>query len=170
MKFEYRSGGNDNDPLSNSMNSGYALPMPRGMARGICYLFLVTGLGFLGLATYLYFKQVEFMKTAIISRAQIMELIEDTGDIGKDDTTYRAILNFTAQDGKPYTVKSSVGYSRGLQSVGEQTEVIYAPGKPQEADLNSFFSNWISIILYVIGLVFFGLASVGLYLTHRRSP
>jgi hypothetical protein len=47
--------------------------------------------------------------------------------------------------------------------------VIYAPGKPEEADLDNYFSNWISVLLYVMGLVFFGLSGVGLYLTRRAA-
>jgi Protein of unknown function (DUF3592) len=168
MKFEYRSGDNDS-PLNNGSGSDYAQAMPRWMARAICFVLLTIGIAILAVATYLYFKQVEFMKTAVRSPAQIMELIEDKGEIGKDDTTYKPILRFIANDEKTYEIKASVGFSRGLQNVGDQVQVIYAPGKPEEADLDNYFSNWISVLLYVMGLVFFGLSGAGLYLTRRST-
>jgi Protein of unknown function (DUF3592) len=166
MRIEFNS--NNDDPLS-SNSANYAQPMSNGMARIVCYVLLAVGILLLGIATFLYMRQVEFMKTAIKSPARITELFEDTGEVGKDDTVYRAQLAFTAQDGKDYQVRSTIGYSRGLQSVGDQVEVIYAPGKPQEADLDSFFGNWISIILYGMGLTFFGLSSLGLYITGRKK-
>ncbi len=168
MKIEYRSG-DDNEPLSNGSSIGYSQPMPSRWARWIALFFAVTGLGIFALSTYLYLKQVAFMKTALTVPAQITELIEDTGDIGKDDTVYRPVLRFTTSDGVAHIVRASVGFSRGIQNVGDQVEVIYAPGKPDEADLNSFFSNWISVILGAIGLVFLGLGGLGVYLTGRNN-
>jgi hypothetical protein len=128
---------------------------------------LAMGLAFTALTFWQFSREMAFVKAAKTAPAVIIDFVEDTGDIGKDDTVYRPVLQFTAEDGKSYTLRSDTGYSAGVQRLGEASEVLYLPSDPQQAQEKGLISNFISIVLGVLAAIFVALGCLGVYLSWR---
>ncbi|GAB3509195.1 hypothetical protein GCM10027341_45890 [Spirosoma knui] len=84
-------------------------------------------------------------------------------DSAKNRTTtyYHPTVRFKTPVGESFTFTSSVGSSQHSHRVGQQIDVRYLPGDPEDAQVDEFMGLWLTtIVLAFIGLPIL-LASVG---------
>ena len=115
---------------------------------------------FLGLAAAMSFLMAlafglytwHFRRTAIRMPGQVIELRKE---IDEGDTTYRAVFRFSDADGKQHTVTSSMNMKPAGHRVGDRVAVLYPPGNPEGARIDSFWELWFTpTIPLVIGAGF----------------
>jgi hypothetical protein len=84
--------------------------------------------------------------------------------------TWRPVVRYTAE-GASYTFESSVGSKPPAYDAGDQVEVRYPPGHPDQGRLNSLLEMWFApAIKAVLGLVLLA-AALGpiLFIRRRRN-
>ena len=115
---------------------------------------------FLGLAACLSFLMAlafglhtwHFRQTAIRALGQVIELRKE---MDEGDVTYRAVFRFSDAAGKEHTVTSSMNMKPAAHRVGDRVTVLYPPGNPEAARIDSFWELWFeTAIPAVIGVAF----------------
>jgi hypothetical protein len=132
------------------------------------FQLLFGGIGFLILAGALFWfcNSRNFLAQAQHTPGVVVDLVESEGN---DSTVYHPVVGFKTLDGEKHTFTSSVGSNPPSYEEGEQVEVLYLPGEPKSARINSFFSLWGGpLILGGIGSVFFAVGAV-IWLVGRRN-
>ena len=120
-------------------------------------IFGLVGLGVLYLCFYLYNDNRVFLATAKETDGEVVELISKRDS---DGTTYRPRVRYRPQGGYDMFFESSVSSNPPAFDVGEKVKVLYEPGNPQSAKINSFMSLWFGVLISgVLGLIF---SAVGL--------
>ena len=85
--------------------------------------------------------------------------VETSSD--SDGTTYRPVIEFTADDGFTYTFTGRIG-SSSRPTVGNSIEVLYDPADPQGATEKTFSNLWLFPIAFGgFGLIFLLLMAFG---------
>ena len=59
------------------------------------------------------------------------------------------VIEFVAGDGRPYTFEGSVGSNPPSYGVGQLVKVVYDPGRPAKASIDTFFQQWLLTIFLV---------------------
>ncbi|MCC3773838.1 DUF3592 domain-containing protein [Streptomyces sp. UNOB3_S3] len=132
-------------------------------------LCLVIGLIFAGVS-------VSFLTDAKRARGTVVALDwrEDHGGGSRkvrsdDEPVAYPVIEFTPADGTPRKFRDSAGSNPPSYEVGEQVEVLYRPGSPEDARIKGFLSLWLMPLIFGgIGLVFTGIATVMALVTRRR--
>ena len=77
-----------------------------------------------------------------------------SGQMANDSSTvYYPKFSFQTPDGATHTIKSSAGSSPPSYSVGQHVPVIYTPGDPDGASVDSFMNLWFAAtIFFVLGI------------------
>jgi hypothetical protein len=126
-------------------------------------LFIVAGIGLMVIAYYQAQGTWAFLATAQETSGQVVDLRLGSGN----SSTYHAVIRFTAPGGRTRDFVSSSGSNPPSYSVGEKVVVLYAPGHPEHARLDSFGNLWLgAVVTGGMGAAFF-LASAGTFLYAR---
>ncbi|NZA27241.1 DUF3592 domain-containing protein [Luteimonas sp. SJ-92] len=119
----------------------------------IKYLFAAIGVGMLLGALLLFSGTRSFLAEAVRAEGVVVDLERSRSS---ESTTYRPVVLFTAQDGQEATFVSSSGSNPPSHRRGERVQVLYPPGRPEEARIDGFFPLWGAVvILGGIGSAFF---------------
>lgn len=122
--------------------------------------FVVGGLILLTISLFLVCQQQAFLSQSVITTGTITELKEYRSQ--KNSLTYCAVGQFKAADGEKYKFESDFCSYPPSFEVGDTVSVLYHPDRPQEAQINSFWSLWfVSIFLFAMGFLF---GSIGILL------
>ncbi len=109
--------------------------------------------------------EIAFSRRSLHADGVVVGLAESTG--GRR-TMYRAIFTFDVE-GKTHTVTDPSGSRPPSHNVGDRVDVVYDPGRPDEARVNSFMTRWIvPLILTGMGLIFTSVAVFVAVLEWRR--
>ncbi|MDX3775717.1 DUF3592 domain-containing protein [Chromatiaceae bacterium AAb-1] len=133
------------------------------------YAFTLVGIGMLIGSLFMYRSTSSFLEEAVKAEGTVVELVRSRSG---DSTTYQPVVQFTAQHGQPIEFISSTGSNPPSYSEGQNVEVLYRAGEPQNARISGFFSLWGgAVILGGIGGVFFligaGIILVSLLKTRK---
>lgn len=116
-------------------------------------VFSIVGLGALALAVRLGMDTRSFIAGAAKADGTVIDLVASGS--GDSSPTYRPTVRFTAADGKEITFTSSTGSSPPSHREGDTVRVLYEPGLPQHAEIDSFFDLWLApLIAGIFGVVF----------------
>lgn len=130
-------------------------------------IFTLIGIGMLVGALLFYRSTRSFLAKALSTEGTVIDFIASrstSSSSGTSSYTYQPVVVYTDANGDITQFVSSVGSNPPDYSVGERVEVLYLPGKTQEAKINSFFSLWGGVaILGALGGIFF-LVGVGILL------
>jgi len=119
----------------------------------IKYVFATIGLVLLAGAISLYFAKQSFLKRAETVQGKVVELVSKRSD---NSIMYTPVISFITREGSEIEFASSVSSNPPSYSVGETVEIMYDPKEPNEADINSFSSLWLGVlVLGILGTVFF---------------
>lgn len=109
-----------------------------------------------------------FIHTATKTDGRIVGLIKVQSRSNHPGFTYEPVFRFTAANGQSYTVRSRASSNPPEFTVGQTVQVLYSPGDPAHARLNSTAQLWlVPIICTSIGLVFTFLGGL-LFRLNRR--
>jgi hypothetical protein len=115
------------------------------------------GIVLLSVCLYAAVEKRTFTKTAIQVSGTVVEL-RDAGDAS------RAVISFHDQQGHSHRLISKVASSPPRFEHGESVQVLFPPGHPDQARIDSFFENWfVSLITGGIGFAL----SLGSFLAWR---
>ncbi|MCD9876481.1 DUF3592 domain-containing protein [Streptomyces guryensis] len=80
------------------------------------------------------------------------------------------VVAFTSADGTRRTFQDSTGANPPSYETGEQVEVLYRAGSPQDARINGFVSLWLGPLVFGgLGLLAAGIGTAVAWATRRRS-
>jgi hypothetical protein len=144
-------------------------PMPLFIAKAIAYLFVtvivLVGPGLLVGAAVGTVRQASFVYSSTRTEGTIVELHWVSGRRG---FSYAPAFRFTDEDGQTHTLVSSVASYPSPFSVGERIEVLYPPGDPLHAKIDSVGQLWrAQIACGVLGAAL-SVFPVQIYLRRRR--
>lgn len=135
----------------------------------IKYLFLlVGGLLLLG-AVASYQSANRFLEEAVSATGVVVALEEQRGD---GTVSYHPVVVFLDENKKTVRFTSSVGSSPAAYRKAEKVPVLYLPGQPEDARIDSFFEHWgASLIMSILGAPFFliGLSIVLFGMRKKRK-
>lgn len=115
-------------------------------------IFAAVGLVFAIGAAIVFLKDRSFAANGVRAPGTVIEMI---GSRDSDDGyTYKPVVEFRDADGQPHVFSSSVSSSPPQYSTGEAVTVIYAPGSPDRAIIDSFVDR------YLMPLIFGGLGTL----------
>ncbi len=87
----------------------------------------------------------------------------------RSNTSWRPVFQFTAEDGRSFTVLSNIGQRPSPWKQGEHVAVLYQADHPENAHIDSFGELWMpQVILGVVGAAFSSITLLVL-LRRRRS-
>lgn len=135
------------------------------------FIFIFGGIGIalLAGAGYAYYYSRSFIDNARTAAGTITGLHYHESSRNKGGSYYPTV-QFTAQDGKSYTVTSNSGSNPASYDVGEQVKVYYNPEDPTDILLPDFFSMWgVTLILGFIGTVFTLIGGGVLFSGHKKE-
>lgn len=127
-------------------------------------IFLLVGLGVMGGGLFAYVHMRNFADRAIRVPGEVVALSSHTDSDG--DTLYSPVFEFQDQDGGLRQVTSSSSSKPAAFDVGEKVEVLYEPGDPTDAVIDSFSQMWLlPTVLIPFGAIFalIGAAVSGLF-------
>ncbi|WP_406447334.1 DUF3592 domain-containing protein [Streptomyces sp. NBC_00876] len=80
------------------------------------------------------------------------------------------VVEFTSADGEARTFRSSTGSNPPSYEEGEQVEVLYRAGSPEDARIKGFASLWLLPLIFGgVGLVFATIGTAFVVAGRRRS-
>ncbi|QHT67515.1 DUF3592 domain-containing protein [Rhodocytophaga rosea] len=129
-------------------------------------IFTLVGLVLLTVCVISYYNEQQFLNKAISSSGIVTQLGESRSS--KGSSTYYPIVEFTDQTGKKTIFSSSYSSSPPAYEVGETVEVLYEPGKPSQAEIKGFFSQWLAaLITGFLGMIFSTIGLANLFAASR---
>jgi hypothetical protein len=139
------------------------------------FLFLSAALEIV-LGVFFYLRTAKFLKTAVKVPGKILKL-EKGYLIDSEHGIYHPVFSFVDQSGIEHKKTSDEGSYPPAFEAGESVTILYPPGDPKNAEIDSFWSQWLIPILFcVMALVeiFFGLLTFFLVpgiakWSHRRQ-
>lgn len=98
-------------------------------------------------------RQVTFLRDVVKVPGMVQSLRVSTDSDGDD--RYAPVVVFATKEGQPRTYFDPRYTRPSAYRVGEDVEILYTPGNPDSARINSFWSLWLNSIAFgVTGLVF----------------
>ncbi|MEL7446060.1 MAG: DUF3592 domain-containing protein [Pseudomonadota bacterium] len=131
-----------------------------GKVLGTGIVFAVFGLLFAGIGFWLYSQDQELAETGLRANGTVIELDRYTD--GDGDTMYRPLIEFRDADGTIQQVQSKVSSSSPSFARGEQVSVIYDPGDPSGAIIDTFMQRFFLPLIFGGMGVFFAVIGIGL--------
>lgn len=127
-------------------------------------IFAAVGLLFAVGAALVFLKDRSFADSGVRAPGTVIEMI---GSRDSDDSyTYKPVVEFRDADGQRHVFASSVSSSPPQYSTGEAVTVIYAPGSPDRAIIDSFVDRFLMPLIFGgLGTVF---AMIGLGILFAR--
>ena len=85
--------------------------------------------------------------------------------------SYHPVVEFQIPEGKTVSFRSDVGSDLASYNIGEQVEVLYNPGHPNEAKLTGYWNLWgLATIFAGLGSIFMtiGIGTMMIFIRRRR--
>ncbi len=123
-------------------------------------LFTLIGAGTLAGSIFLFSDTREFLGEAVKGEGEVIELVAKRSTDSNNHTsyTYAPRVRFRSGGGHEFEFTASISSNPPSYSVGEIVPLLYQPGDPQKARIDSFFSLWGgALITGVVGLFFFAI-------------
>lgn len=127
---------------------------PKGLLAGLGYVLLVFGLFFLSVAVF------KDLRLALLSSTTEGEIVRITEKVSRSDAkrrpgeslkefqkrnkggiSYILTLRYTPEGGAPIEIDTRATWGLA-EKVGDRVSVIYLPGSPQGAEINTFKQVW----------------------------
>jgi hypothetical protein len=115
-------------------------------------IFAAVGLVLAVSAGWVFLKDRSFAATGVRAPGSVIEMIGSRDSDG--DYTYKPVVEFHDAEGQRHVFSSTVSSSPPQYSTGEAVTVIYAPGSPDRAIIDSFVDR------YLMPLIFGGLGTL----------
>lgn len=145
-----------------AMNTPQASRIP----TPIFAIILTVGLALVCIASGLAISTRSFLKQSVATQGTVTELAERV-DREDNSVSYAPVFTFDAADGHRYRVVSHVSSNPPGFHVGEAVRVLYEPGNPQGARIDTFVQLWLTpLICGALGVVF---SAVGAGLVFYRK-
>lgn len=149
----------------------------RGARRWITFGLIAFGTLFTVIGVILAGMSISFLADSERAKGTVVALkwgpgISDTSrrSRGSDEPVAYPVVEFTSADGTPRTFRSSTGSNPPSYDQGEQVEVLYRTGSPEDARINGFASLWLLPLIFGgIGLVLAGVGTAVAMAGRRRS-
>jgi len=148
----------------------------RNVARWVTWSVIAFGALFLVVALILTGVTVSFLADAERAKGTVVTLAwrdDHTNSSRKrranDGPVAYPVVEFTSADGTRTTFRSSTGSNPPSYETGEQVEVLYRPGSPEDARIDGFASLWLLPLIFGgIGLVATGIGTTVAVVRRRR--
>lgn len=115
-------------------------------------LFFVLGIAMLIGGVVSFVKKRRELANSISTSGVVTELVRVTG---QRSYLYVPVVQFETASKQAVSFQSSVGGMPARHSVGQQVKVVYDPGNPQKAEIDSAMSLWlVPSCMLGMGLVF----------------
>jgi hypothetical protein len=138
-----------------------SLRSPRSQSRSAGPIFIVLGLGILGLALWQARGMLK-LEHGIRTSGRVVELSEGTAD-RSGDTFLFPVVQYTDRDEGVLRFHDRTGARPSPFKVGDTVPVIYLPGKPATATIDRGSGNWAPVGWSVVmGIVLTGLGGFAL--------
>jgi hypothetical protein len=124
-------------------------------------IFLGVGVLILGGAILAGMNSASLLREGVRTTGNVIELLQSYDDEG--DLLYTPVFLFLDEQGREHRVQSKFSSSPPGYRPGQAVELIYRPGRPETADVTSFFGLWgLAGILGMmgVGFIFFGLLAL----------
>jgi hypothetical protein len=121
-------------------------------------VFLLIGIGLLGGAFYLYRNTSNFLDTARKAPGTVVALRSGAPEV-----------KFRTEQGREIQFTSSVSSKPPSYSVGDTVEVLYQPDQPDNAEVNSFMTLWLGVMIAGAMGTVFSLVGLALVFALRRK-
>ena len=131
------------------------------------WLFICSG-GCLGVGLGFAFYTSYFLSTAAQAAGKVIALNERY-DQQSGDTQFAPVFSFVGNDGKSYTVTSSIASNPSGFAVGDQVKVRYLSSNPRGAKIGSFMQLWLVTMVLGILTCTHGLLAAGILYFERKS-
>lgn len=137
-------------------------------------IFGLIGVGLLAGAGFAYRSAVAFAAEAVRTQGTVVDLEADRSD-SSGSTLYRPVFEFSDRDGRSVRVSGKTASSPPSHRRGDRVTVLYPPGAPEEARLDSWSERWLlTAVLGGVGLPFAavgaGLLVAGLRVSAASAP
>lgn len=134
----------------------------------VCTVFFLIGLGLMVGAWFMYDHQKNFLSAASFTQGRVTDLARNSDS---DGDTFAPVVAFTTPQGTEVEFTSSVSSNPPSFAVGEIVEVAYHADNPLNAQINTFWSLWLGvIILGGMGVFFAGFSTLFLTMVPQGDP
>lgn len=143
--------------------------MGKNFMRIFMLVFGLTGLILLTVAFFLFRSEISFRTDALRAPGVVVDLVPSSGSRG--GTLYKTVFVFADNKDRKHRITGNVASSPPAHNPGEAVTVLYKPGEPENAQLDSFMSSWFAPLLVGgLGIVFTSV-SAGILISalRRRS-
>ena len=146
--------------------------MTKPTNRAFILAFLMMGLGAMAGGGYWFVQTLGFKSAAARADGVVVKL-ESQRSSGRPGarrgSTFVPVFEFKDGEGGSHRVTSSVSSRPAAYDVGEKVAVLYSPGDPEDARIDSFFSLWGGpCALAVVGFLFTLVSTIVLVKQRRR--
>ena len=151
--------------------------MTKPTNRAFILAFLMMGLGAMVGGGYWFVQTLGFKSSAARADGVVVKL-ESRRSSGRSGArgrgrsggpSFAPVFEFKDAEGGSHRVTSSVSSRPAAYDVGEKVAVLYSPGDPEDARIDSFFSLWGGpCALAVVGFLFTLVSTIVLVKQRRR--
>jgi hypothetical protein len=122
----------------------------------IKYVFSLIGIAMLAGALYWVQNTRTFLAQASSAQGTVIDLVRSSSSSSNSSGTWAPVVRFVTAKGEKIEFTSGTSSNPPSYSKGENVEVLYDAGKPQDARIKGFVSLWLGpMIVGGIGLIFF---------------
>lgn len=130
----------------------------------IKYVFGAVGLVLCVVAFFLYQNTQDFLTTALNTEGTVVDLVSS---YSSDSTTYSPVIEYKTRKGEHIRFTTTFSSNPPAYTRGEKVTVYYQENRPEQAEIDGWFSLWgLPIILGSIGSIFF-LIGTGIFIAER---
>lgn len=133
----------------------------------LTFVFLASGLAFLGVAGWLYFQENQFAINALAAEGQVIGLAESI-DSENGAISYAPIVRFQTEGGRMFDFQSPYYASPPAYEIGQSVSVLYPPENPRDAVLQGAGNLMVLIFAIVGGIDFLIGAFMSLKLLNSK--
>lgn len=129
-------------------------------------IFYGVGVVCLAAAVIIYISTSRFLALAQHAQGKVIEYRRDVDE--DNGVVYFPIVEFSAGN-ELYTFESGTGSSSRPYQKGDAVAVLYHPDNPEKAEIESFWAQWLGVMICgLIGIVFIGL-TVAIHFIFRAA-
>jgi CxxC motif-containing protein (DUF1111 family) len=129
----------------------------------ITLILILIGIGCLAAAYFFYHQETAFIANSQTAQGTVLQNVaKNTFSKTSQSVNYSPKVQFSTADGKNITFISNTSSSPAEFQVGQTVEVLYNPGNPQNAQINSAVDVFLTPIIFAIvggALILMGISS-----------
>lgn len=131
------------------------------------WLFAAAACAWLCVAAYFWYARAERQSSWVKATATVTAVCEEKGQNGV--IKYSSLTFVDPGTGKSVTVRSQVGASeRPVYPVGDEVEVIFPSGQPEEACENTFIVHYLLPAMTTFGALMFGVVAFVMFRFSKK--